>query len=250
MDSSLSSPSEYRSLNADMVVASATLLCKRVYERFPERGLHKVCLDLKRVAEETRQRADWIARPHWALRLANFFAIVLLVLLLIRVFFSIHFDLQQFFSLGFVDFLQTLEAGINDVILLGAAIFFFGSLENRFKRKRALNALHELRSLAHVIDMHQLTKDPERALKRGLSTPSSPTESFTAFELSRYLDYCSEMLSLIGKIAALYLQEFNDPVALNAVNEIESLTTDLSRKIWQKIMIIHSLEEKTENSLS
>jgi hypothetical protein len=59
------------------------------------------------------------------------------------------------------------------------------------------------------------------------------------FELSRYLDYCSEMLSLVGKIAALYVQRFDDPVVLAAVDEIEDLTTGISRKIWQKIMIIN-----------
>ena len=48
-----------------------------------------------------------------------------------------------------------------------------------------------------------------------------------------------EMLSLIGKIAALYVQRFDDPVALSAVDEIESLTTSLSRKMWQKIMIVN-----------
>jgi hypothetical protein len=58
--------------------------------------------------------------------------------------------------------------------------------------------------------------------------------------LGRYLDYCSEMLSLVGKLAALYVQKFDDPVALAAVNEVEDLTTGLSRKIWQKIMIINS----------
>ena len=54
----------------------------------------------------------------------------------------------------------------------------------------------------------------------------------------RYFDYCSEMLSLIGKVAALYVQGFPDSVALQAVDDIEGLTTSLSRKIWQKIMII------------
>lgn len=56
----------------------------------------------------------------------------------------------------------------------------------------------------------------------------------------RYLDYCSEMLSLIGKLAAFYVQKFDDPVALAAVNEVEELTSGLSRKIWQKIMIVNS----------
>ena len=52
------------------------------------------------------------------------------------------------------------------------------------------------------------------------------------------------MLSLIGKVAALYAQRFNDPVALSAVDEIEDLTTGLSRKIWQKIMIINQSSGK------
>ena len=70
------------------------------------------------------------------------------------------------------------------------------------------------------------------------TTDSSPTRRMTQFELGRYLDYCSEMLSLTGKVAALYVQQFDDGVALQAVNEIEDLTTGLSRKIWQKLMIV------------
>lgn len=46
------------------------------------------------------------------------------------------------------------------------------------------------------------------------------------------------MLSLTGKVAALYVQDFEDDVALQAVNEIESLTTGLARKIWQKLSIV------------
>ncbi len=60
-------------------------------------------------------------------------------------------------------------------------------------------------------------------------------------ELGRYLDYCSEMLALTGKLAALYVRNFNDVVALAAVTEVETLTTGLSRKIWQKMMIVHQV---------
>ena len=87
--------------------------------------------------------------------------------------------------------------------------------------------------------MHQLTKDPEVVLSGGPSTKSSPKRTMTTFEMSRYLDYCSEMLSLIGKVAALYVQRFEDPVALSAVDQIEDLTTGLSRKVWQKITLIN-----------
>ena len=62
------------------------------------------------------------------------------------------------------------------------------------------------------------------------------------FEVTRYLDYCSEMLSLISKLAALYAQNLPDAVVIDAVNDIEELTTNLSSKIWQKITIIDARE--------
>jgi hypothetical protein len=137
-----------------------------------------------------------------------------------------------------------LESAIYDILLIGAAIFFLVTIEGKVKRARAMKALHELRSIAHIIDMHQLTKDPERMLARSQATASSPKPRMTAFELSRYLDYCSEMLSLVGKIAALYIQHLDDGVALAAVNEIEALTTGLNSKIWQKLTILHSFEQQ------
>jgi hypothetical protein len=91
--------------------------------------------------------------------------------------------------------------------------------------------------------MHQLTKDPERLGQQGNDTQSSPKRTMTEFELSRYLDYCSEMLSLTGKVAALYIQTFQDDVAVSAVNDVENLTNGLSRKIWQKLMVLHANEE-------
>ena len=57
-------------------------------------------------------------------------------------------------------------------------------------------------------------------------------------QLPRYLDYCSELLALTSKLAALHAQNLNDAVVLSAVNDIEALTADLSRKIWQKISIL------------
>jgi len=86
--------------------------------------------------------------------------------------------------------------------------------------------------------MHQLTKDPEQLLTNAPSTASSPVRTMTRVELGRYLDYCSEMLSVTSKIAALFVERFDDPVTLAAVNEIESLTAGLSRKIWQKISML------------
>ncbi len=131
------------------------------------------------------------------------------------------------------------------------AILFFQSWENRIKRKRALKAVHELRAMAHIVDMHQLTKDPESYFAPSSAAAAPAKRRMTPFELNRYLDYCSETLALVSKIAALYVQDFQDPVLLDAVDDIEDLVAGFSRKIWQKITILETLgrmDEKAPNS--
>jgi hypothetical protein len=73
-----------------------------------------------------------------------------------------------------------------------------------------------------------------------VATASSPRRTMSRFELTRYLDYCSEMLSLTNKLASLYAQNMPDAVVNDAVNDIEQLTTNLSSKIWQKITILNT----------
>ncbi len=49
----------------------------------------------------------------------------------------------------------------------------------------------------------------------------------------------------VAKLAALYASETEDADILVAVNDMEELTTSLGRKIWQKIIIIGQLGERT-----
>jgi hypothetical protein len=211
-------------------------LYDRIQERFPGSGLSKVSLELQQIGNEAVARADWIARPLLPLRIS--IGLLLALLASITVLALANLQVSKMWE-SFADFVQAVEAAINDIVFFGIAIFFLVTLEARIKRQRALKAIHELRAPAHIIDMHQLTKDPEVVLSGGPATRSSPKRAMTTFEMSRYLDYCSEMLSLIGKVAALYVQRFEDPVALSAVDQIEDLTTGLSRKIWQKITLIN-----------
>lgn len=227
----------YRSLNSEKILDTISTLSRRIAERFPGSGLNRVCEELLTIAGESQTRIDWIGKPHRALRILIGALVALMVGVLVLILGNASWPRNGF---DLVVLVQASEAGLNVFIIVSAAVLFLVTAETRIKRRRALKAIHELRALAHVIDMHQLTKDPERLLARRLETPSSPKHNLTASELGRYLDYCSEMLSLIGKLAALYVQKFDDPVALNAVNEVEDLTTSLSRKIWQKIMIINS----------
>lgn len=227
----------YRSLNAEKIIRTVETLNKRIDERLPNSGLSRVCSELLTTAIKSQQRSEWISKPLKSLRLLVALSITIMVAGLTLVIGSSSLPRTGF---DFVGLVQVSEAGLNVVILLSAAILFLITTESRIKRGRALKAIHELRALAHVVDMHQLTKDPERTLVRSKDTASSPKQNLTQAELTRYLDYCSEMLSLIGKLAALYVQRFNDPVALAAVNDVEQLTNGLSRKIWQKITILNS----------
>ena len=229
-----------RKLSHDVILLTVKTLHKRVKERFPKRSLSRVAFDLYETACEAQERAQEIARPNFLLRISIGFLVVLIVGVIVSELVGMEVSFEDF---GVLDIITFFESAINDIVFIAAGIYFLTTIETRIKRRQSLVKLNELRSLAHITDMHQLTKDPERFLDRGKDTKSSPEGELTAFELSRYLDYCSEMLSMIGKIAVLYVQYFDDPVVLATVNEIEALTTGLSRKIWQKIMIVHQLAE-------
>ncbi len=66
--------------------------------------------------------------------------------------------------------------------------------------------------------MHQLTKDPTVVLSESKPTESSPERRMSEFELSRYLDYCAEMLALIAKLGALYGSRSRDRDVMVAVD--------------------------------
>lgn len=231
----------YRELNPAKTLKTIDKLQQRIVERFPESSLSRVCQELRDVAYESELACERIQKPNLLLR----FALSLLVIAgaggLIFAFTRIDLSVG---AMGLDDFAAFVEASVNDLVLIGAGIFFLTTIETRMKRRRALDQLHDLRALAHVIDMHQLTKDPSRLTGKGrvIMTPSSPRPTMTIYELTRYLDYCSEMLSLAGKIAALYAQYLPDEIVLNTVNDVETLSTGLSRKIWQKIIILQQIE--------
>lgn len=130
------------------------------------------------------------------------------------------------------------ESLINDLVFASVAIYFTWAWPHRIFRSSILDALHQLRSIAHVIDMHQLTKDPERLRPSFVATKASITEDLSAQQLSYYLDYCSELLSCTSKIGALYGEHTSDATVLDTIEGIENLTTGMSRKIWQKIALL------------
>jgi hypothetical protein len=230
----------YRALDPDKVIDTVAALHKRISERFPGAGLAQVCAELLTIAKENSARVALVSQRNFGLRIgivallaAGAAGLIAVALLLFR---SVSATADNVYSV-----LQGLEAAANLTVLLGAGVFFLTRIEERLKRRGALRALHELRSIIHVIDMHQLTKDPSAVVSVRGGTPSSPARALNRFEVTRYLDYCSEMLSLTSKVAVLFAQGFPDPEITEAVSDIERIAAGLSQKIWQKIMILESL---------
>jgi len=224
----------YRQITLEHVRKTLKQLTKRINERFPESSLAAVGQEIQSTCEESTQKLAQITQPNYKLRVLSGLTIVIGLSVVTYSLLQIDLSVSQFRTSEIVSISETL---INELILISAALFFVFTLEARVKRARALKSINELRALSHVIDMHQLTKDPIE-IERSNNTLSSPERTLTTFELNRYLDYCSELLSIIGKLAVIYGQSFPEKELTAAVNDIENLTNALSRKIWQKINIL------------
>lgn len=221
------------------VIETLQRLESRVRERFPEAKLVRTAHAVLETAKQGEARTREFMRPITWLRILIG---ALVVLLPAAIVYELTILDLSFAPQGLGEVVAFFQSAVESLVFIGLGVIFLWSIETRIKRRRALAAVHELRELAHIIDMHQLDKDPSYLIDPGLRTASSPSFTLSAFELNRYLDYCSELLALIGKIAALYGQRMADPVALEAVDQVENLSTGISRKIWQKLMV---LEQET-----
>ncbi|HEU5486560.1 MAG TPA: hypothetical protein VFU98_16735 [Microlunatus sp.] len=229
----------YQRLDAVQVVATTTRLQRRVSARFPQRGLARVSGELVRVAEQVAESAADARHRLRRIRVATrVISVVVVVITVVALVLTLRDAVINGLEHSF-EWLPLIESTVNDIVFAALAVFFLYALPNRIERSYLLGQLHRLRSLAHIVDMHQLTKDPER-LRPGFTSTSETVDVHlsTAQAMENYLDYCSEMLSLIGKIAALCAEESQDSVILDTVSTIETLTTGMSRKIWQKISLL------------
>lgn len=227
-------------LDADAVREVVVELETRIAARFPNRGLRQVAVDLAVLIDAVETGAG---STQGRVRVARLLSRIVMALVLAGTLLVIGFAFKDAVFgdkrvQSTLDLLPLIETVINDVVFAGIAVFFLYSFPERVQRGRLLNLLHQLRSTAHIIDMHQLTKDPEQLKASFVPSSASKPLELNRDEMERYLDYCSEMLSLVGKTAALCAEESRDAVVLDTVNSIEELTTGMSRKIWQKISVL------------
>lgn len=226
----------YRTLDPQQIIGTAEKLEERIAARFPNAGLRRVAAELVSLSRDLARSADELKEPIWWVRGLTSAAVLAGAVVFIFVGTVLPFD--RFPAGDAAESVQGIEATVNTLILAGLGLIALIRAEEGIKRRRVFRALHGLRSLIHVIDMHQLTKDPAALSADFRPTAQSPERITDRFELARYLDYCSEMLSVTGKVAALFAQSVNDAVVIETVNDIEELGTNLSRKIWQKITLI------------
>jgi len=191
-------------------------------------------LDRRRRAPAQRAALLWTSRA---------LIVVVLAVSLVAVGIAVRDAVARAGSVAAFEWLPVVESLINDLVFAGIAIWFLLSLADRVVRNDLIARLHRLRSLAHIIDMHQMSKDPAALLPdtrlgtvAGDEVVSPRTMSVRDYAI--YLEYCSELLSLTSKAAALCAEESTDALVLDTVSEIENLTTGMGRKIWQKISLL------------
>lgn len=237
----------FTELDPDRIVDTIAKLKRRIDERFPDAGLSSVCGELLAVAKASKSRVKEISNPNYYLRAisASMMALGILALSYVASIIEVKQATDNLFGV-----LEGIDSAFNILLVMGATAIFLWGLEARWRRQKALNDLHALRSIIHVIDMHQLTKDPSARSFATISgakegdTPASPRRTMTPHQLTRYLDYCSEMLSLSAKVAALYAQGNGDSTVVETASELGQVTTNMAGKIWQKIELVHRLDER------
>lgn len=227
-------------LREDKLLETAERIGQRIRDRFPDSGLSQVATEVVQITRQALVRAAAIRRPNLWLR-AGLGLLAVIAVGGVVTYVQTRPDGRTLWhtALGFLD-----EAKGSAAVLTAAAVFLV-TLETRLKRGRALRAVHELRAVAHIIDMHQLTKDPDR-----LGDPVSPLDvagrPMDADAMGRYLHFCTELLAVASKIGQLYIQDFSDPQSLAAVDQFENLATGLSSKIWQKLMVLDRVRATVE----
>ena len=216
------------------VIETARRLCDRVGARFPGRGIQRVAQELASLTEQVADTSADTRRRSRLVRAGSRSLIAVVVLVALVAFgFAVEAAFTEAPDNG-LDWLPLIESAVNDLVFVAIAVVVLHSVPERVQRTDLLAKLHRLRSLAHIIDMHQLTKEPE-SLRDAFEDADA---DLTPEQVEYYLEYCTELLSLVAKAAALCAEESQDDVVLNTVSTIETLTMGMSRKVWQKITVL------------
>ena len=214
-------------------------LCKTIHslevivaEKFPERSFRKTILELSKVAKEAKELSYKLSGKHvvaWTIIIAA--PIVLLCAISYLFIVYAHFSSDEA-QTGILEYSDTLDLFVNLIVLSVMGSYALFRQYRLRRRKRAMQILHKLRSIAHVIDLTQHGKNYQFIV----DTQDHKSDKYISLDdCIQYLTYSSQALSLTSKVAAILIEDYNDNTVIASVCEIESLCTGISLKIWQKI---------------
>jgi len=228
-------------LTHEYVGATAKRLVERVQDRFGEDDLTRIARQVSEVAGRSEKRISRALRVGFMIRVLTWPLVLGAVLGVASWIGSLGLTIRVK-DAG--DLAQSLDSVFQLMLVLGAGVWFLLSIGTKVQRRSLLKALQELNALAQVIDLVQLDKDPDRLhFSTEQRSAKSPTlgKANTAFLLSRYLDYCGELLSVLGKVACLYRERISDEVVLSRLGDFDRLTNQLRTNIGGKMgLITHS----------
>src|SRR5688500_14930287 len=111
----------YRKLKLTRTLETIEQLRLRIADRFPDPGLSKVCGELHDIAKESTKVIQFISKPSYWLRIG--FGLIIITGLGTLVY-SMSLLKISFEEIKIVDLVQAAEASVNDIIFIGAAIYF------------------------------------------------------------------------------------------------------------------------------
>jgi hypothetical protein len=230
----------YQRLEPQPVADTVARVSERIIARFgpPPRGLGAVATELGELVSTIE---DDMKDAQRRAGIRTFIANALTTVIVVGLGLALVLALRDLSSTGpghATNWVPLLDSGVDDAVFGGLAVLFLRGLPERLERQRLLDVLHKLRSLAHVIDMHQVMKDPKRVISPYHPTDASEPEPLDVEHLHHYFAYCSELLSLVAKTSALCAESSGDSVVLENVRGIESLSSEITTRIWQKIAVL------------
>jgi hypothetical protein len=149
---------KFTKLNSEPIVQQMEVLSKRIEERFPDSGLNAIGKESYKLAQGIKEKHNEFSKPNYFIRVPSYLLIFLIIVGVAYTIYRIELPGEQ---LKLFELFSIVESGINDLVFISIAIYFLFGIETRIKRKKALRAMEELRSFVHVIDMHQLSKEPQ-----------------------------------------------------------------------------------------
>ncbi|MDP6891073.1 MAG: hypothetical protein QF471_07060 [Phycisphaerales bacterium] len=127
------------------------------------------------------------------------------------------------------DSIEMLDGLFNYLVSSALGVYVCWQLAAWLRRRKPLKVLHNIRSLAQIMDQLQSNKT---VIDRG-------EVSLSLAQRVHYLEATERSITIAGKIASTLLINHNDRIIIDEVTEIEQACNSMAIRIWQKIAVLN-----------